>query len=103
MPDADRQRIAARRELIKDSKAEVDEERIHSQRHEDDLSERMLSQWPAYSGSTKFGPVTGSTYGGGGGMWSRRYYGVAVKLVLYISALLGAMLTILVLTGILAI
>jgi hypothetical protein len=99
LPEANKPRTVARRTLIEESKAEVDDERIQREKHETDLSERMFSDWPAYAGSTRYGPVTGSTYGGGGGLWRRRYYWVVVWLVLVFSAFLVAFLVILVLLG----
>jgi hypothetical protein len=89
--------------LIEESKAEINDEQIHNQKHENDLAERLFSDWPAYAGltkyGTKYGPVTGSTYGGGGGLWRARYYWVVVWLILCFSAIFVVVLVILLLSG----
>jgi hypothetical protein len=91
--------MTARRILIEESKAEISDEQVHNKRHENDLADRMFSDWPAYAGSTRCGPVTGSTYGGGGGLWRGQYYWVVVWLVLCFSAIFVVFLVVLLLLG----
>jgi len=85
--------------LIEESKAEINDEQVQNQKHENDLAERMFSDWPAYAGLTKYGPVTGSTYGGGGGLWRRQYYWVVVWLILGFFAIFVIVLIVLLLSG----